>query len=150
MLVNPAADIPIVQVSVLANEDPASHFRMGRALQALRTSNVAIVGSGFATFHNLPAMMRLFTGSESAMELRPKVEAWSDTLAEAVLEETAAERERKLAEWREFPHSYYMHPRGGAEHFLPLLVCAGAAGDGKGGSYKDRFNGVDVWSFYWE
>ncbi|KGQ12776.1 4,5-DOPA dioxygenase extradiol-like protein [Beauveria bassiana D1-5] len=55
----PDADIPIVQVSVLQSEDPEQHLRMGRALAALRDDNVAIVGSGFASFHNIPVMQSL-------------------------------------------------------------------------------------------
>ncbi|OIW23001.1 Extradiol aromatic ring-opening dioxygenase [Coniochaeta ligniaria NRRL 30616] len=150
LLINPAADIPVVQLSVLQSEDAEAHLRMGRALGALRDSNVAIVGSGFASFHNMAAMRHLMmSGSPGAV--RARNEAWNAALTAAVGETDAAEREARLSKWRELPYSYDMHPRYGAEHFLPLLVVAGAAleGDGKAKAYKDEFLGVDIWTYYW-
>ena len=29
--------------------------------------------------------------------------------------------------WRKLPHADRMHPVGGGEHFMPLIVCTGAA-----------------------
>lgn len=150
MLINPKADVPIVQLSVLRSEDPAEHIRMGRALSTLRDSNVAIVGSGFASFHHLPNMFALMGGEPSiARELKVKTKAWNQALSDAVLEKEVQERENKLAGWRKFPHAYDMHPRNGAEHFMPLLVCVGAGGDEKGGVFKDVFHGVDILSYHW-
>ena len=146
LLINPAADVPIVQLSVLVSESPADHFRMGRALASLRDSNVAIVGSGFASFHNLRLM---FSGIMGDPTFKQRNDAWSKVVGEAVLEKTVEEREEKVKEWRKWPGAYEMHPRGGAEHFLPLVVCAGAGGEGQGGSYKDSYNGLDMYSYYW-
>lgn len=153
LLINPKADLPIVQLSVLRSEDPAEHLKMGRALSALRDSNIAIVGSGFASFHNLPLMFSLMSGNPQAVKmLKGKSEQWNTALTDAVLKKTGVEREQGLEKWREFPHAYDMHPRNGAEHFMPLLVCAGAGGqdDGVGKGYKDDFHGVNIWSYYWE
>lgn len=150
LLINPEADVPIVQLSVLRSEDPGEHVRLGRALSALRDSNVAIVGSGFASLHNLPNMFALMGGHPSVVrELKSKTKAWNHALTDAVLEEDVQERGKKLAGWRSLPHAYDMHPRNGAEHFMPLLVCAGAGGDEKGEMYKDDFHGVDICSYYW-
>ena len=44
----PHADVPIVQVSLLASMDPAEHIKVGRALMPLRDENVLIVGSGMS------------------------------------------------------------------------------------------------------
>lgn len=148
LLINPKADVPIVQLSVLESEDPAEHLRMGRALAFLRDANIAIVGSGFASFHNLPLMFRLM-GSGDASAIQSKTKEWNKALTEAVLEEKMEDRENRLSKWREFPHAYDMHPRHGAEHFMPLLVCAGAGGEVPGKGYKDDFHGVDIWSYYW-
>jgi aromatic ring-opening dioxygenase catalytic subunit (LigB family) len=148
MLVNPKADVPIVQMSVLASEDPAEHLAMGRALSKLRDSNIAIVGSGFASYHNVRQMLSL--NPQSASKLKPKVDAWNEVLGDAVLEETAKERETKLLGWRDFPYAYDTHPAYGAEHFMPLLVCAGAAGNQKGKAYGDDYKGIDMFSYYWE
>ncbi|KAI3391151.1 hypothetical protein diail_7818 [Diaporthe ilicicola] len=150
MLINPAADIPIVQLSVLRSEDPEEHIRMGRALSTLRDSNVAIVGSGFASLHNFALMRPLMAGDTSAVrEVKAVTSVFNKALTDSVLERDLREREKKLVEWRKFPRAYDIHPRHGAEHFLPLLVCAGAGGDEKGGAYKDDFGGVDIWSYYW-
>lgn len=123
---------------------------MGRALLALRDRNVAIVGSGFASLHNFTIMMRLFQSHAAAASFKSKLGTWNQALSAAVLEENVDERCKKLAVWRDFPASYDAHPDGGADHFMPLLVCAGAAGDGKGASYKDDFAGADIWSYYWD
>ncbi|KAK8211267.1 extradiol ring-cleavage dioxygenase [Phyllosticta citricarpa] len=147
LLINPKADIPIVQISVLKSEDPHEHFKMGRALAKLRERNVAIVGSGFATLHNLRHM---FSGVTEEPEFRALNAAWSSAVTDAVKEANIDERERKLVGWRKYPASYEMHPRGGAEHFLPLIVCAGAGGEQIAKFYADEFVGLDMFSYYWE
>ncbi|KAH6675253.1 Extradiol ring-cleavage dioxygenase, class III enzyme, subunit B [Plectosphaerella plurivora] len=150
LLIHPKADVPIVQLSVLASESPEEHFKMGRALSRLRDSNVAIVGSGFATFHNLREMMALWSANPvEVAALSRKVSTWSTALGQAVETDSLAERTEKLSKWREMPHSYEMHPPRGGEHFMPLLVCAAAAGDEAAGKYKDDFLGIDIWTYYW-
>lgn len=146
LLIHPAADIPIVQLSVLSSEDPADHYKMGQALAKLRESNIAIIGSGFASFHNLRLM---FSGITNDPAFRKRNAAWNEAIADAVSEADAAKRGGKLSHWREFPGAYEMHPRGGAEHFLPLIVCAGAGGQGEPGKYTDGFMDLDMYSFYW-
>jgi aromatic ring-opening dioxygenase catalytic subunit (LigB family) len=146
LLIHPPADIPIIQLSVLSSEDPSSHYQMGQALAKLRDSNIAIIGSGFASFHNLRI---LFSGVTKDSSFQARNAAWNEAIAEAVTEKNSEERAKKIDEWRKFPGAYEMHPRGGAEHFLPLIVCAGAGGDGVAGSYTDEFMGLDMYSFYW-
>ena len=46
----PEAEIPCVQLSLINNLDPESHFKLGKALSKLRKENMLILGSGF-TFH---------------------------------------------------------------------------------------------------
>lgn len=125
---------------------------MGRALATLRDANIAIVGSGFASFHNLRLMFPLMQGGGGAdPALVGKAKAWNAALTAAVTGgDSLDERAAALAKWRDFPHAYDMHPRHGAEHFLPLLVCVGAGGDDKGRGYVDDFLGLDIWSFYWD
>ncbi|KAJ6784434.1 hypothetical protein PWT90_07071 [Aphanocladium album] len=152
----PDADIPIVQVSVLESEDPADHLRMGRALASLRDDNVAIVGSGFASFHNLGIMrsLRGFSGhslDKGWLEFKAKTDDWNGALTAAVTEADAKTREDRVSRWRQLPHADMMHPPRGGEHFMPLIVCAGAARDGDGAArtYKDEFMGVDIFTYYW-
>ena len=146
MLIDPQASIPIVQLSVLASESPAESYAIGRALSTLRSQNIAIVGSGFATFHNFRIMS---SGTMSASEFKKNNIEWSKTVTEASMTKDDEKRAKKFSDWRDWPNSYDMHPEGGAEHFLPLIVCAGAAGQSKGGKYADNFMGIDMWSYYW-
>ncbi|KPM39890.1 hypothetical protein AK830_g6662 [Neonectria ditissima] len=151
LLINPKADIPVVQVSVLESEDPAAHLRMGKALARLRASNVAIVGSGFASFHNLGIMRSLTAaGPKQRAEFRGASDTWNGTLTEATGKSDIAERWEALKGWRKFPYADIMHPPRGGEHFMPLLVCAGAATEGEQTrKYTDEFVGVDINTYYW-
>ncbi|RDW78227.1 extradiol ring-cleavage dioxygenase class III enzyme subunit B [Coleophoma crateriformis] len=146
ILIHPEADIPVVQLSVLASEDPAQHLQMGAALSSLRSQNIAILGSGFASMHNIRLIM---SGQVSAPAFRQKSAAWTGALNAAVSKTDPVERAAALKGWREFPNAYDMHPRGGAEHFLPLLVAAGAGGEGECKMYADDFLGFDAWTYYW-
>jgi aromatic ring-opening dioxygenase catalytic subunit (LigB family) len=146
LLINPKADIPIIQLSVLSSESPSQHYAMGRALATLRDSNVAIIGSGFASFHNLGLM---FSGRANDSSFKKRNMEWSRAVTDAALSKQSEERLVKFENWRNFPNSYEMHPRGGAEHFLPLIVCAGAGEDEKAGSYTDKFMNLDMYSYYW-
>lgn len=147
MLVRPEADIPIVQISVLNSEDPVEHLAMGRALGRLREQNVVIVGSGFASMHNTRVMM---SGEMREPSFKAKNDEWSRAVTDAACEVDEAKREEKFKEWRKWPHAYQMHPRGGGEHFLPLVVAAGAGGEGKAKFYADEYKGTDMYSYYWE
>ncbi|KAJ4394851.1 hypothetical protein N0V93_004071 [Gnomoniopsis smithogilvyi] len=101
LLINPAANVPIVQVSVLRSEDPAAHLRMGRALGQLRDSNIAIVGSGFASFHNMQLMMALMMGGDGG-EVASASKAFNAAVTEAVTgeEKEEGQREKALEGWR--------------------------------------------------
>ena len=146
-LVDPKAKTPIVQLSVLASESPSQSYAIGRALSTLRSQNIAIIGSGFATFHNLRLM---FSGESSTPKFKQQNVEWSNSVTDAAMTDNDVEREKKFEGWRNWPGSYIMHPRGGAEHFLPLIVCAGAAGQTTGKKYADDFRGTDMWSYYWD
>lgn len=127
----PQAEVPTVQLSLVAGLDPATHLAMGRALAPLRDEGVFIVGSGM-TFHNLRAFFR--GGGEAASEA---FDGW--------LQETmrlpAPERDRRLTQWSQAPMARQVHPR--EEHLLPLMVVAGAGGaDPVSVPYADRY--VDV------
>jgi aromatic ring-opening dioxygenase catalytic subunit (LigB family) len=146
LLINPAADIPIVQVSVLASEDPAAHYAMGRALEPLRDANVAIIGSGFASLHNL-GLMR--TGGLDGAAFKARNEEWSRAVTAAAEKSSVEKRGKKFEGWREWPGGHEMHPPGGGEHFMPLIVCAGAGGEGPAQHYTDEFMGLEMYSYYW-
>jgi aromatic ring-opening dioxygenase catalytic subunit (LigB family) len=146
-LIDPTASTPIIQLSVLASESPTQSYAIGQALSSLRAQNIAIIGSGFATFHNLRLM---FSGTSSTPEFKAQNTAWSAAVTDAAMTGDEAARAHKFDDWRTWPNAYTMHPRGGAEHFLPLVVCAGAAGSTNGRKYADDFRGLDMWSYYWD
>ncbi len=132
-LTYPDADIPTLQLSLVAGLDPETHLRIGRALLPLRDEGVLIVGSGMS-FHN----MRAFRTGGGARDAE---------LFDAWLHETAAlpgsARDERLRNWASAPGGRACHPR--EEHLLPLMVIAGAAGDDAGSlPYSDRVLGVKV------
>jgi len=147
LLIHPEATIPIIQLSVLTSESPSAHYAIGRALSSLRAENIAIVGSGFASLHNFRAMS---SGALRTSEFKTLNQNWSKSVEDAVKTEDTKEQAKKFEHWREWPGAYDMHPRGGAEHFLPLIVCAAAGSGSKAKSYTDEFKGLDMWSFYWD
>jgi len=125
-VVFPKAEIPVVTLSLAASLDPALHLAAGRALAQLRDEGVLIVGSGMS-FHNLRGYFQPVTAERSRA-----FDAW---LTQAV-ESPAAERDALLIDWRTAPFAAYAHPR--EEHLIPLMVAAGAGGEGTG---RRIFNG---------
>ena len=123
MVVAPEASIPTLQLSLHHSLDPHLHLRLGAALAPLRDEGVIIIGSGFAT-HNLGE----FRGSAPGQPSRPWLTAFDGWLKETITRVTPAERARRLAAAeQEAPEGSFRkaHPR--EEHWLPLLVAAGAA-----------------------
>ncbi len=121
-LVFPDADIPVVQLSLRADMDPAAHIEAGRALAGLRDEGVLVVGSGMS-FHNMRGY-----GDPRFSPIAAEFDAWLT----ATVESGPAERERRLREWTQAPHARLCHPPRAEEHLLPLLVAAGAGTGGRG------------------
>ncbi|MEP6655618.1 MAG: class III extradiol ring-cleavage dioxygenase [Betaproteobacteria bacterium] len=115
----PEADIPVLQLSVQPELGPAHHLRVGRAIAPLAEHGVLIVASGHTT-HNLRDWMT----NRQRTEPLPYVSAFSDWLNDALL----AHATDALVEYRErAPEAARAHPT--EEHFLPLFVALGAAGE---------------------
>jgi len=139
LLMFPDADIPVVQLSLRADLDPAAHVAIGRALAPLRDEGVLIVGSGMS-YHNL---RRFWSTDVADVEAARAFDAW---LAESVEPADAASREARLVAWADAPGARAAHPR--SEHLLPLMVVAGAGGgDGSRRTYSDRVFGKAVSGF---
>ncbi|CAF0909959.1 unnamed protein product [Didymodactylos carnosus] len=140
LLLVPDANIPIVQLSVLESQSAEEHIRMGRALSSLRDENIAIIGSGMS-FHNLRAFF-----SQLPIDNNTPFE---DAIQDAC-ESIGLERDEKLLKWEKFNEARYAHPVGHAEHFMPLLVAAGAGGDSKGKNVaRLPFMGAVVSAYLW-
>lgn len=116
----PQADIPVATLSLAGSLEPALHLAVGRALAPLRDEGVPIIGSGMS-FHNLRAYFQ-----RGVLERSTEFDEWLD----AAIAQPAAERDALLARWREAPYATFAHPR--EEHLIPLMVAAGAGGDGAG------------------
>lgn len=139
LLMYPEADVPVVQLSLQGGLDPAAHLAIGRALAPLRDEGVLIVGSGMS-YHNL---REFFSSAQAAVSAAEQFDA---PLTAAVEDADAGARETKLAAWQQMPGALACHPR--AEHLLPLMVVAGAAGTDRGRrTWNGRVFGKPVSAF---
>ena len=138
----PEAEIPCVQLSLINNLDPESHFKLGKALSKLRKENVLIIGSGF-TFHNMQALMSQNSGVDFKNE---EFEQWLiDTCTNPNYSPSL--QEQKLIEWSEAPFARYCQPR--EEHLLPLHVCAGVSGSTAKLVFEGKVAGKKTSAFLW-
>jgi 4,5-DOPA dioxygenase extradiol len=112
----PAADVPILQLSLIAGATPRSLFALGRKIGALAAKGYLIVGSGGLT-HNLAELDS--KRDAPVVEWARAFDAWvANHLADAAIEE--------LLSWRKAaPSARRAHPT--SEHLDPLFVVAGAA-----------------------
>jgi len=105
----PAADIPVVQLSLDRTQHPRFHYDLGRELQPLRAEGVLIVGSG-----NIVHNLRLLQWD--AAEPYPWAAEFDRLSAELVL---AGEHERLVAYPALGEAARLSIPTN--EHYLPLL-----------------------------
>lgn len=134
----PEAQVPVLQLSMKSNYDPAEHLALGRALAPLRDEGVLIIGSGLS-YHNLRAFG---PGGKAASK------AFDQWLQSAVVDSSPAERSRRLLDWASAPAARMAHPR--EDHLVPLMVAVGAAeGESALCVYHedDFFGGITVSSF---
>ena len=115
----PAADIPVVQLS-LPTDDPDKLLSLGERLRPLREEGVLVVGSGHMT-HGLPFITREMMTENKPAGWSSDFDSWAaDALDRGDVAELA--RFRTAA-----PGMPYAHPT--VEHFTPLFVTLGAATD---------------------
>lgn len=112
----PAADVPVLQVSVPYRWTPQQLFDLGRSLAPLRERGVLLLGSGGAV-HNLGRLEWHAGGTPP--DWATQFEGWlRDRLEASAIDDLLAYQERA-------PEVRRAHPT--VDHFLPLLVAAGAA-----------------------
>lgn len=110
----PGADIPVVQLSLNYDMSPKEHFILGRKLSILRDEGYLILGSGNIV-HNLGRVdWNLNNGFSWAEEF--------DTMVKKQIQD--GDNDSLI----EFGNGGIL-PVPTREHYLPLLVCLGAAGE---------------------
>jgi len=119
VLMYPAHDIPVLQVSLQTPLGPQHHLRLGHALQALRAEDVLVIGSGSFT-HNLRRLQRVQPDAAAP----PDVVAFADWMHAALQDNRTDDL---LAYRTKAPYAVAQHPTD--EHLLPLFVALGAAGE---------------------
>ena len=124
-IVAPKADIPVVQVALQRDLDPAFHLRVGRALAPLQYDGVLVLCSGGAT-HNLGAL-RMGGG---AITTEPWATRFDNHLRDVLVSKAGTDRDRAIEQLPAHPDVNRAHPT--KEHLAPVYVAAGAAGDRPG------------------
>jgi 4,5-DOPA dioxygenase extradiol len=114
MAMYPAADVPVIQLS-MPSLDPEALVRLGQRLQTVRDEGVLVVGSGFMT-HSFEVMRN--------PGLRGHLEAFDTWAADAI---DRGDVDTLLDYRAKAPGARIAHPT--ADHFVPLLLTLGAATD---------------------
>jgi 4,5-DOPA dioxygenase extradiol len=115
----PAADVPVVQLSIDSSRDFDYHVELGARLAPLRDRGVLILGSGNVV-HNLGAID--WSSPETGFDWAQRF----DRSARSLL----SERPGDAAGLRDHPDYALAAPT--AEHFIPVLYIAGVAAAGSG------------------
>ena len=117
----PAADIPVLQLSIDEIQPPEFHYRMGTALRALRDSGVLILGSGDIV-HNLHTYA---WGRKPAEPFD-----WAVRFETRVREFLGKGEHAPLIDYASMgPDAQLSIPT--PEHYLPLLYVLGASQPGE-------------------
>jgi 4,5-DOPA dioxygenase extradiol len=119
MAMYPAADVPVVQLS-MPSLKPEALLALGRRLRTLRDEGVLVIGSGFMT-HSFAVLHDPDLARHTAA-----FDEWAaDTIARGDVD--------ALADYRaKAPGAAVSHPT--ADHFVPLLLTMGAANEPAGGA----------------
>lgn len=131
----PAADIPVIQLSMDDSRPASEHFAIGQQLAALRERGVLIVGSG-NTVHNLRTMRRDVADNQAY--------EWAIEFDRITAEHIAQQRLPSLCDVQQLGAVAQMaHPSW--EHYLPLLYAAGAVhADDKPHFFNEGFQGASI------
>ncbi len=119
LFLRPAADLPVVQLSLDRGRSLTELVDVGRALRPLRDRGVLILGSGNLV-HNLRTV--------NFEDRDAPVEDWSRQFDEWIRDRLLAWDLPALAAPEAGPHGRQAHPT--REHYAPILVAAGAADPG--------------------
>jgi 4,5-DOPA dioxygenase extradiol len=112
MAMYPAADVPVIQVS-MPSLDPAALLALGQRLRPLRDEGILVIGSGFMTHSFAVIRNPALAGHTRAFD------AWAaDALDRGDIDTLVSYRAKA-------PGAAIAHPT--ADHYVPLLLTLGAA-----------------------
>jgi len=114
----PAADIPVVQLSLDYTKSPQEHYALGKELSALRRRGVLIVGSG-----NMVHNLRLIQWSEAAFD-------WALEFDELLSQRILAGDHSAVINYSQFGRMAMLSVPT-LEHFLPLLYTLAVQEEGE-------------------
>ncbi len=114
----PAADVPIVQVSLDIRRPAPEHYEIAGALADLRDDNVLLLGSGNIV-HNLPAFFR-----SPSPEPQPWVSAFDNLIVDSVQGDHSA-----ALNYTAQPDAAVAAPDW--EHYMPVVYALGAQRPGE-------------------
>jgi 4,5-DOPA dioxygenase extradiol len=114
MAMYPAADVPVIQLS-MPSLDPEALLRLGQRLKSLRQEGYLVIGSGFMT-HSF-AIMR----QPSLVQQTREFDAWADDAVQR------GDVDALLDYRHRGPGAAIAHPT--ADHFVPLLLSIGAGSE---------------------
>lgn len=122
LIMFPGADVPVAQLSIQGDLDPAGHLAVGRVLAELRHEGVLVMGSGGAVH---PLGYAVLGPGMPTDQWALDFDRWLSKTVEQG-DTDAAVGYRTLAPYPERAHPY-------PDHFMPLLGAMGAAGQGATG-----------------
>jgi 4,5-DOPA dioxygenase extradiol len=138
-LMYPAADIPLLQISLPTRRGAAFQLRVGQALASLRAEGVLLIGSGSIT-HNLG----LLDWHAGPGQIAP----WAQSFRDWVVARLTAGDTQALLDYRaQAPFAVRSHPT--EEHLLPLFFAMGAGGTVtlEHSGFSLGALGMDIYSF---
>jgi 4,5-DOPA dioxygenase extradiol len=116
----PAADLPVVQLSIDQRLPPAEHLAIGRALAPLREQGILILASGNIVHNLRHAFGSMRTGDTT-------LPGWAERFDADVAAALDQRDHEFLARALSSDTGRQSHPT--PDHYFPLLYAAGAAGD---------------------
>lgn len=112
----PAANIPVIQISIPTHYSPEQLAALGQALISLRAQQILLIGSGSIT-HNLRAL--------SFRDPDADVPDWASRFKHWMIQKLGSHDYSAVLNWQaEAPHAAQNHPT--TEHLSPLFFAMGA------------------------
>jgi 4,5-DOPA dioxygenase extradiol len=125
-LLFPQGQVPIATLSLRSSFDPRQHLRAGAALAPLRVQGVLILASGGLTHNQRVFREGYLSGASADEQVQPFSERF-DAWVLAQLARPPAARIASVLDAQSHPDFAQAHPS--LDHWLPLVVALGAAGE---------------------